>query len=391
MRPIVAALLLFPCVCASAQAWTPLPDFPGTARDDAASFAIGTDIYVGTGMETGWGLTTDWWRYRAATGEWEQVGRLPAVPRQYAAGFSVDGTGYLFGGYDGTDFLNELWAYDPDMDVWLPRAPLPAPGRRASAAFAFGAYGYIATGLLPGDAPTDECWRYDPATDTWQAMAPVPGPPRQRAAAFVATLPVVVGGSATDDTAYADGHAYDPGTDTWSPIAPLPAPRFWHRAAAGHLVGGASSYAAEHADVWRHDPVADQWTAVDPFAGGARRGGVAQWADHGEGGVLYHGLGFGNGQRHKDWWMLRGPVGVSETDAPRLCLRPNPAADLLHVDGAGHSGEVPYQVLDMLGRRVRWGTLGAERTIALTGLAPGPFVLVLGGGAAPLRVPFIKE
>lgn len=58
MRSLLPLLLLISSAV-SAQTWQQLPDFPGNARDDAASFSIGNKIYVGTGMEVGWGLTND--------------------------------------------------------------------------------------------------------------------------------------------------------------------------------------------------------------------------------------------------------------------------------------------------------------------------------------------
>ena len=98
---------------ASAQTWEQLPDFPGTPRDDAASFMIGDHIYVGTGMEVGFGLTNDWFRFDMISETWDPIASMPASPRQYCTAFTVDDTGYVFGGIDSTGALNELWAYDP--------------------------------------------------------------------------------------------------------------------------------------------------------------------------------------------------------------------------------------------------------------------------------------
>ncbi|MBS1938633.1 MAG: hypothetical protein JSS84_12580, partial [Bacteroidetes bacterium] len=97
MRPLLPIVLLIGTT-ASAQTWQQLPDFPGTARDDAASFTIGSKIYVGTGMEVGWGLTNDWWCFDAATDTWSAIASMPASQRQYCAAFTVNDTGYVFGG-----------------------------------------------------------------------------------------------------------------------------------------------------------------------------------------------------------------------------------------------------------------------------------------------------
>ncbi|MBS1567950.1 MAG: hypothetical protein JST45_00770, partial [Bacteroidetes bacterium] len=72
MRPLLFLVQLIGTT-ASAQTWTQLPDFPGTARDDAASFTINGKIYVGTGMEVGWGLTNDWWCFDTQTDTWSAI------------------------------------------------------------------------------------------------------------------------------------------------------------------------------------------------------------------------------------------------------------------------------------------------------------------------------
>src|SRR5882672_7516282 len=114
----LASLLLVTAHSLCAQLWEQLPDFPGTARDDAASFTLGTDVYVGTGMEVGWGLTNDWWRFDGEEHQWEQITSLPATPRQYCTTFTIGSKGYVFGGLDANGPLNELWVYDPLADSW---------------------------------------------------------------------------------------------------------------------------------------------------------------------------------------------------------------------------------------------------------------------------------
>lgn len=393
-RSIHTALVATLChASAPAQTWSPLPDFPGTARDDAASFTIGTDIYVGTGMEVGWGLTRDWWRHDVTTSTWYPVAELPASPRQYGAAFEIDGKGYYFGGYDGTHFLQELWMYDPADDSWTAKASLPSTGRRACAAFSSDAFGYIATGLMTGDVPTNECWRYDPATDTWLEVAPVPGPPRQRAAAFVHTMPTVIGGSAVDDTPYADGHQYDPGTDTWTSIAPLPAPRFWHRASEGLVVGGSSSYSLEHADTWSYDPFADSWNMhpMPAFAGGPRRGGVAQRVTFFGQSRLYFGLGLGEGQRHRDWWHLDLGTSLLERHPERIGIVPNPATDRITlVQHHGHTHPLAVLIIDATGRTVRSFIYAPGHGIDIGALAPGRYQCVVDGPDGRANGAFIK-
>ena len=51
MKKLLAYVFIFglwPFV--PAQDWQALPSFPGVARDDAAGFVIGNDLYIGSGL-----------------------------------------------------------------------------------------------------------------------------------------------------------------------------------------------------------------------------------------------------------------------------------------------------------------------------------------------------
>lgn len=383
---------LFAGLTAAAQQWTPLPAFPGTARDDAAAFTIGTTIYVGTGREVGWGLTNNWWRYDVIDQSWAPVAPLPAAPRQYAVGFSLNGHGYLFGGLDDALELNELWMYDPATDTWTERTPLPGPGRRSAVAFTHAGLAYIVAGQLGDDEPTAECWRYDPASDTWMPRAPLPGAARQRAAAFGLPLPVVVGGSNVDHDPLTDAFRYHPDLDTWTAIAPLPVARFWHRAAAGVVVGGSSSTSQEHADTWAYDPLTDSWLPAPypDFAGGPRRGAVLEHVDQPGISALFMGLGLGGGERHNDWWQLSIDVGVASTEDSRLTVYPNPAMDHITVQWPGER-PMSMDVRDALGRLVATAPPAASGRMAVGHLPPGRYLLcVRSSSGTVLHVPFNK-
>src|SRR5687767_3486653 len=84
----------------NAFAWEPLPNFPGTPRDDAAIFSFGSQIYVGTGMDVSFNLTNDWYRYSVEWNGWSPAASLPATGRQYCSTFVIGNKGYLFGGLD---------------------------------------------------------------------------------------------------------------------------------------------------------------------------------------------------------------------------------------------------------------------------------------------------
>ncbi len=388
MRPLLPIVLLIGTT-ASAQTWQQLPDFPGTARDDAASFTIGSKIYVGTGMEVGWGLTNDWWCFDAATDTWSAIASMPASQRQYCAAFTVNDTGYVFGGKDASGPLNELWMYDPVNNTWAQRASLPAPARYASTAFSAG-QGYIATGITTGGTPTNELWRYEPATDTWEQRAAVPGMPRHRAAAFVNIAPVVTGGADANDQPLADGYRYDVWNDVWTAIAPMPAARFSSRAAKGILVGGSSSFSAEHADAWYYNHFSDSWTDLPDFGGGARRGGVGEWVTNFGLSGFYYGLGLHGADRFNDWWRLDLEVGITEAEPTESALYPNPVADHLTITGSSNTGRIPYAILDATGRTAKNGVAEWGSALHVAELCAGRYLMVLHLPQGERHIPFIK-
>src|SRR5690606_5011746 len=115
------------------------------AWDDAAAFAVGSAGFVGTGLTVGFAWSKDFWKYE--NGAWTQVADFGGTERQYAATFTANGKGYLFGGIDiNTLYVNDLWEYDPLLNSWTQKTPMPAIGRSGAAAFALNNIGYVGTG-----------------------------------------------------------------------------------------------------------------------------------------------------------------------------------------------------------------------------------------------------
>ncbi|MBP8823579.1 MAG: T9SS type A sorting domain-containing protein [Flavobacteriales bacterium] len=389
MRPL-AHLFFLLATAAHAQTWTQLPDFPGTARDDAASFTLGNKIYVGTGMEVGWGLTNDWWCFDAATDTWSAMASMPTSPRQYCSAFTVNDTGYVFGGVDGSGALNELWAYYPETDQWVQKSPLPAEARYACVSVEGWNYGIVATGMLPSGVPTKEAWKYLPAMDSWQAMNPVPGPSRHRAVAFLDGAGMLItGGADSTGAALSDAWSYPVWFETgqYYPRAPLPAGRIDAKSGGPYVMvvaGGASDATMFHADVW--DGTSLAWQALPPFPSGPRRGAVGSGVAHTWSNSFYFGLGLDGGQvRHNDWWRLDFATGITEEHAPRIILSPNPATGTVHVRWPEPWSEARIRLIDAWGRLVEERQVDKGGAMDVAPLRPGHYVVEVQHGPRRLR------
>ncbi len=391
MRSFLVFLLLL-STAVSAQTWQQLPDFPGTARDDAASFSIGNRIYVGTGMEVGWGLTNDWWCFDAQTGNWSAMAAMPTTSRQYCAAFTVNDTGYVFGGVDAAGALSELWAYYPGSDQWVQRSSMPAEARFAAVAVEAWNYGIVATGMLASGAPTKEAWKYFPATNSWEAMNPVPGPSRHRAVAIQdGGGMLIAGGRDSTGTALSDTWSYNVWFESgeYFQRSDLPAPRYEMKGGTQYvmvIVGGADSDSTFHDDTWGGN--GNDWLDLPPFPGGLRRGGVgagieasSNWSNS-----FFFGLGLDQGlTRHKDWWRLDFATGIAEQDLPRIGICPNPATSSVNLTWPNAWPDARVRILDALGRIVLDQQVNSGMPMDVSHLSPGRYVVLAKHGPTQLR------
>ncbi len=380
---LLAVGLLFVGHQAIAQAWTQLPDFPGTARDDATAFVVGNAIYVGTGRDVDFTLRNDWYAFNTVTGEWNSIAAMPASGRQYCAAFTAGQFGYVFGGTDANGPLNELWRYDPITDAWEQRSSLPGPGRSASVAFDSG---LICTGMLANGVPTDEVWHYDVATDSWSQKAPVPGGPRHRASGSGSGSgsgtvwdEFISGGANAAFEALSDAYGSSPPWDAWYPIFEMPGPRYGADGSENFVVGGASAVDQYHDNTWMfYQPWG--WTICEPFPGGPRRGGVmaANANMNGMDVRIYYGTGVDLAERKNDWWSFDYYYGgVEELGSRSLMGYPNPTNGLIHFDLPDNDRKFPYEVFDITGRSIQSGTLRTGISMDVSQHEPGRYLVVI--------------
>lgn len=228
------------------NSWTQKANFPGQARRDAAAFSIGTKGYVGTGMNNADAFLgtplSDFWEYSPATNTWTSKAPFPGnsgMGTYYSTGFSLLGKGYFFCGKDGpSNYNNNLWKYDPVLNLWTQMQDLPSGNRYGCCAFAIGNYAYCGTGT-DENILTNDFYRYDPALDTWMILANFPGTGRFSTSSFVINNKgyMLLG----TDGGYKDElWEYDLALDYWFPKASLPGGA---RRSAGSFAIGGKGYA----------------------------------------------------------------------------------------------------------------------------------------------------
>lgn len=318
-----------------ANIWTGITDID-TALHSAASFAIGTKIYVITGDTTSWffrgRLIPTTFEYDTTTKAWSRKARFPGKLRIGAVGFSIGNKGYIGGGRNfhkpdsvgtskyragtknelistgpdtyqitnttinftnpnGDSLLMDFWEYDPAADKWTQKKDIPGTkmGRAYGVGFSLDGKGYVGLGYdnakieasgLPGTSVT-----LGPYIDSIKHVQIAPGPPpiHQIETVFRQVLEQTYDSTFTDSLDYLqDFWEYDPAGDSWTQKANFPGQG--RAFASGFplkdkaLVGlglGDSVMGAIFDDFYAYDPKADAWTRTADFPASKRYGAAS--------------------------------------------------------------------------------------------------------------------
>lgn len=266
-----------------AQNWQQLSDFPGDAIDDGTGFIIGDSAYFGTGVNTGFIAQGTFYGMDLTTETWFSIASLQnGNERQYASGFTGSNQkGYLFGGYNGSDFLNDLWMYDPLSNTWTELSPLPSFGRSGASCFVIADTAYIIGGRTQSDLALNEVWAFDLTSGIWSQKQNLPFGYRWRAsAATIIDKGYLIFGR-DDASVYHNGlYEYDPIIDSWSLLNYFPS---IGRTYATMFVlqndlfigFGLDSLGNSHNDLWKYKSTVNEWIAIPGIPTVGRRGGIA--------------------------------------------------------------------------------------------------------------------
>lgn len=327
-----------------------------TSLHSAASFAIGSKIYIVTGDTTSWffrgRLIPTTYEFDTATKTWTRKAPFPGKLRIGAVGFSIGNKGYIGGGRNfgkpdsvgnsiyrqgdkdslvmnapktwqrtdttftytnanGDSLLTDFWEYDPANDSWTQKADLPGTkmGRAYAVGFGMNGKGYVGLGYDNAKIEVDPTM----TTTTDVTLGPyidsinlVGTPPNaQIETVFRQVVKRTIDSVYTDSLDYLkDFWEYDPNTDNWTQKASFPGEG---RAFASHftltdkaLVGlglGDSVMGAMYDDFYAWDPNTDTWTRTTDFPA-SKRFGASQFSL----GFLGYIAGGNDGLTRKDFY-----------------------------------------------------------------------------------------
>ena len=190
----------------------------GTAKPTPVTYvsgaAIEADVYIPGGCDgTGTPMRTVE-VYDTVADTWREASPLPE-PRCAHALASMGDKLYLFGGWNGDEYVATTYVYDPQADVWTEETPMPT--RRGFAAAAPLDDRLYVVGGYDDEMELSSCTMYDPQTKSWRECAPLTvGRGGVGLVSLSGYLYAIGGGGWTSYLGF--NERYNPDDDTWSAI-----------------------------------------------------------------------------------------------------------------------------------------------------------------------------
>jgi N-acetylneuraminic acid mutarotase len=232
------------------------------------------------------------WDYNPSTNTWTNlnpVGGLPPARSGHSMVYdSTTGKVILFGGA-GSSYFNDTWDYDPTTNAWTnlkPTGSLPSVRSGQSLAYDSGTGKVILFGGWDGTSYFNDTWAYDPSANAWTNLKPTGILPSVRSSHSLVYDPgtgkvILFGGMIAVEDAktdsevadvYDDTWAYDPAANTWTNLKPagsLPGARADHSmvydsGTSRMLLFGGWDGKESHDDTWAYDPAANIWANLKP-------------------------------------------------------------------------------------------------------------------------------
>jgi hypothetical protein len=238
----------------SAPAGTPSPGAPSPPALGASPTAVATIEATAASPPS-------------AQAAWSELatGRGPAPREDHTWTLPSGGSpALLFGGRDGPTVYDDLWAYDLVGDAWTqlaPRGPTP-PGRFGHNAVWVDAIGLVVFGGQNGFDFYNDLWAYDPSANAWRQLPAIGALPVPRYGSCAAIGPDrrlwISHGFTSEGTRFADTRAYDFELSAWTDETPqgdLPVNRclhacWWTTDGRFVLYGGSTTGLTALADEW---------------------------------------------------------------------------------------------------------------------------------------------
>jgi hypothetical protein len=258
-----------------------------------------------------------------------------SVRRGYGMAYDSIGDAFvLFGGYDGSSYLNDTWEYDFGSDTWTPISPPTSPPVRAYGGMVYDSLNQVVV-LFGGQNSLVgylwDTWEYDVATNTWSETTPVPSPGSlvSNSMTFHSLQgeTVVVGqnwGTSTMET-----WSYNAGLNAWTNRNPSPNLTPRDSSAVSYMSSvdrvalyGGSLGLSFYGDTWEYDWSTNSWTQTLASGPPARTAHAVSYRPTDA--KLYLFGGYDLATYFIDTWSYSHPGGTPTWDVVPATALPTP-------------------------------------------------------------------
>lgn len=278
MKKFISGTFIFlqACIVAYSQSWFQKASLPlGKGELAPVAFSINGKLYVGGGYN-GSSAMVSFYEYNPNSDTWTPKANLPS-PVYSASCFVLNTKGYVVCGAD-PQLTRNVFEYDPVSDTWAIKNNFPSLPRMNLTGFSLNGRGYLFGGFVGSNTSMSDMWEYDQATDSWIAKANCPGTTRNGPASFVINGKAYVGlGCNYNGTInYSDMYEFNPVTNSYNAISNLPAGR---NSVADFSIGNFGYVGVGNSNsggliyplnFWRYDPSLDTWNSLPDFNGPAK-------------------------------------------------------------------------------------------------------------------------
>lgn len=231
--------------------WTKLlPSGPPVRRHHHVGVfdRVTATLFIHGGTSSAQFFHSDVWSYHVPSNEWSKVDTMggSVAQRNHAAAFDERSrTLYIHGGEDPVDgeYSAELWAYNLATSFWtqlLPKGAAPRGRQEHSMAMDQASQKLYLYGGWLGRRYSDELWSYDLQSSVWTQLAAAgPGDRAGHAALFFAGAMIMLGGRRTGEV-LADVWRFNASASTWASVTAVslsPSARFSQAAAVDSASG----------------------------------------------------------------------------------------------------------------------------------------------------------
>ncbi|MFN7912239.1 MAG: Kelch repeat-containing protein [Bacteroidota bacterium] len=318
--------------CSFAQTWLPLPDFPGTARDDGSTFTINNKAYCLTGLANSVGCTADGFAFDFNTNTWGTMAALPAgQERQYASAFSYSNFGYIVCGVKcDNSYLNDVWQYNSTSNTWTQLPNFPGGLRMGAQCFVIGSKAYLVSGINNASIVYNDIWEFDCINLNWTQKNNLPFPGTYRGVGFQINNTGYIGFGYSNyltQTYNKFLYSYNVTTDNWQQVSSVQLPSLTY-VGCNVINGKALFYCGQDSlgnnfpnNVIMYNPISNTTSTISGIPNKPTKGGMC--FTNGNDFIISTGMVQGRG-RTKETWQLVNPVSFKENRIKSLSIGPNP-------------------------------------------------------------------